>query len=200
MFNIIGCIAKKMMCFLLCCASLCFADGEINITLPSTGRFDSSPTTRMVKWKRFHSVSGNCSISLPTSPEHVQQVMPVAEGGYKLRYDVYVSAFERKAVYMMLVAQYPEEIGNIYTELSLENILNGLLMQNQKNKLLFADLVEVDGYKALDFFIEAKGIYFKGRVLVAKNNLYLLAMECAKQNYFEGHYNHFINSFKLLNK
>ena len=73
-------------------------------------------------------------------------------------------------------------------------------MQNQKNRLLFADLIEVDGNKALDFFIESKGVFFKGRVLVAQNNLYLLAMECAQQNYLEDLYNHFINSFKLTNK
>ena len=81
--------------------------------------------------------------------------MPVPEEGYDLRYDVYVSAFEKKAVYMMLVAQYPPFMNESYVEESLESFLNGLVMQNQDNKLIFADITVVQGYKALDFFIDS---------------------------------------------
>lgn len=150
-----------------------------------------------IGWKKFHSVPGSCSVSLPGSPEHVKQVMPLADSGQDLRYDVYVSAFERKAVYMLLVAQYPSMIDDSYAEMSLETFLNGLITQNPENKLIFADLTEVEGYKALDFFIEARGIYFKGRVVMANNNLYLLAMECETHNYKQEHFDHFIRSFQF---
>ena len=149
-------------------------------------------------WKKFHSVPGQCKVSLPAHPEHVKQIMPVPEEGYDLRYDVYVSAFEKKAVYMMLVAQYPPFMNESYVEQSLESFLNGLVMQNQDNKLIFADIIVVQGYKALDFFIDSKGIYFKGRAIMANNNLYLLAMECEQKNYLEEHFKHFINSFEII--
>lgn len=161
-------------------------------------------TTKVAKiqsinsWKRFHSVPGKCRVSLPDAPEHVKQIMPLPEEGYDLRYDVYVSAFERKAVYMMLVAQYPPFINDSYAELSLESFLNGLITQNHDNKLIFADIIEVQGHKALDFFIDSKGVYFKGRAVMANNNLYLLAMECEQKNYLEEHFNHFINSFEII--
>ena len=149
-------------------------------------------------WNKFHSVPGKCKVSLPAPPEHVKQVMPVPEEGYDLRYDVYVSAFQKKAVYMMLVAQYPPFMNESYVEESLESFLNGLVMQNQDNKLIFADITAVQGYKALDFFIDSKGVYFKGRAIMANNNLYLLAMECEHKNYLQEHFNHFINSFEIV--
>ncbi|MCB1106846.1 MAG: hypothetical protein KDK76_01975 [Chlamydiia bacterium] len=149
-------------------------------------------------WKRFHSVQGKCMVSLPESPEHVKQIMPFPEEGYNLRYDVYVSAHEKKAVYMMLIAQYPPFINESHAEMSLESFLNGLVTQNHDNELIFADLTDVQGHKALDFFIQAKGTYFKGRAIMAENHLYLLAMECDVSNYLEGNFNHFINSFELV--
>ncbi|QVL56874.1 MAG: hypothetical protein KFB93_05680 [Simkaniaceae bacterium] len=149
-------------------------------------------------WKKFHSVHGKCMVSLPESPEHVKQMMPFPEQGYNLRYDVYVSAHEKKAVYMMLIAQYPPFINESHAEMSLESFLNGLVTQNHDNELIFADLVTVQGHKALDFFIKSKGVYFKGRAIMAENNLYLLAMECDQNNYLELTYNHFIESFELV--
>lgn len=149
-------------------------------------------------WKRFHSVHGKCMVSMPQSPEHVKQIMPFPEEGYNLRYDVYVSPHEQKAVYMMLIAQYPPFINESHAEMSLESFLNGLVTQNHDNELVFADLTEVQGHKALDFFIKAKGVYFKGRAIMASNHLYLLAMECDHSNYLEGNFNHFINSFELV--
>lgn len=148
-------------------------------------------------WKRFHSIQGDCSISLPSSPEHVKQVMPLSEQGHNLRYDVYVAAHEKKAVYMLLVAQYPAFVNKTHTEMSLESFLNGLMTQNAENKLIFADLTEVQGHKALDFFIQARETYFKGRAIMAHNNLYLFAMECSGKNYADHHFKHFIKSFEF---
>lgn len=148
-------------------------------------------------WKTFHSLSGRCKVALPDSPEHVHQVLPLPEDGYDLQYDVYVAAHERKAVYMVLVAQYPPFVTDEYAEMSLETFLNGILSQNGNNRLVFADLTEVDGNKALDFFIETGPVYFKGRAIMSNNNLYLLAMECEQRNYNEPHFQYFIESFKI---
>ena len=149
-------------------------------------------------WKKFHSISGNCLLSLPASPEHVKQIMPFPKEGYNLRYDVYISAHENRAVYILLVAPYPPSVNKSYAKTGLERFLNGLLSQHHDNNLIFADLVDVQGHTALDFFIESKGIYFKGRAIMAENTLYLLAMECSAVNYLEHNFNHFINSFELV--
>lgn len=150
-------------------------------------------------WKKMYSSSGKCSILFPEDPEHLQQTMVLPDDEAELKYDVYVAGFDQKAVYMVLIAEYPMAVNETYAELSLESFLNGILTQNPHNKLIFADLITVQGHKALDFFIRTKDVYFKGRAIMANNQLYLLAMECEVQNYQEGEFNYFIDSFKFTN-
>lgn len=149
------------------------------------------------QWKKLQSHAGKCKISMPEQPEHLQQKMVMPEEKTELRYDVYVSGVNDRAVYMMLIAEYPPLIDPSYAELSLESFLNGILTQNPNNRLIFADLVTVQGHKALDFFIKTKDVYFKGRAIMANNQLYLLAMECEMQHYHEPSFHFFINSFEL---
>ena len=148
-------------------------------------------------WKKFQSVGGMCEVAFPKPPEHVRQKMSVPDDEYDMSYDVYVSTQGKEAVYMVLIAQYPPFVDDQYAELSLESFLNGILTQHPNNELVFADFIEVQGYKGMDFFIQTKGVFFKGRAVMAKNNLYLLAMECEQGDYNESDFNYFIDSFTL---
>lgn len=150
------------------------------------------------QWKKFHSVGGKCCVDLPEAPEHIKQNLAMPDEEYTMQYDVYVSGMDNKAVFMMLIAQYPPFVDESFAEMSLESFLNGILSQNPSNQLVFADLVEVQGHKAMDFFIRTNNVYFKGRAVMAKNNLYLIAMECETKNYKEQDFTHFINSFEIL--
>lgn len=153
-----------------------------------------------INWSEFHSVAGKCSVLFPAQPEHISELMQLPEAGAELRYDAYISSLSQDAVLMLLVAQYPEFVDGNYAQLGLESFLNGILNHNPANQLLFADLVLVDGNQALDFFIRTGTVYFKGRAIMVKNSLYLMAMECDMQAYDEVHYTKFIDSFQLTNK
>ncbi len=148
-------------------------------------------------WDEVQCNGGRCKMQFPSKPEHVSEKMSVPEEGYDLRYDAYISSLEKQAVFMLLVAQYPEFVDERYAHMSLEGFLNGILSHNPNNQLIFADLLLVEGHEALDFFIRTGSVYFKGRALMVKNHLYLMAMECEMQNYDESRYNVFVNSFKL---
>ncbi len=150
-----------------------------------------------VNWKEFHAVSSNCKMKFPSSPDHLSENMRLPEEGFDLKYDAYISAVDQKTVFLLLVAQYPDFVDETYARMSLESFLNGILTHNPNNQLIFADLSLVDGHEALDFFIRTGGVYFKGRALMVKNSLYLMAMECEVQNYDEKNYNTFVNSFQL---
>lgn len=117
--------------------------------------------------------------------------------GFELKYDAYISSSEQQTVFMLLIAQYPSFVDESYAQMSLEGFLNGILTHNPGNQLLFADLLLVDGHEALDFFIRTGNIYFKGRAVMVKNSLYLMAMECEIPQYDEVRYKHFVSSFKL---
>lgn len=148
-------------------------------------------------WQEFHSVSGGCKMNFPSHPQHVTENLATADGEFTLKYDAYIASQNPEIVYMLLIAQYPEFVDESFARMSLEGFLNGILNHNPENQLIFADLVLVDGHEALDFFIRTGSVYFKGRALMVKNSLYLMAMECEMQNYNENSFGNFVNSFKL---
>ncbi|MBS3903099.1 MAG: hypothetical protein KGZ30_01850 [Anaplasmataceae bacterium] len=152
----------------------------------------------LAEWNEFHSVAGRCRVKFPSNPEHVTQKLTTPEIGYDLRYDAYISSLDKQTVFMLLVAQYPDYVDQTYAQLSLEAFLNGILTYNPENQLIFADLLLVNGHEALDFFIRAGSVYFKGRAMMVKNSLYLVAMECDVQIYDEQNYNKFVDSFQLV--
>ena len=148
-------------------------------------------------WHDFQSSTGNCKMKFPFKPEHVSEKMSMQEEGYDLKYDAYIASADPKTIFMLLIAQYPDFVDERFAHMSLEAFLNGILTHNPGNQLIFADLVLVLGYEALDFFIRSGSVYFKGRAMMVKNSLYLMAMECEVQNYDEMHYHAFVNSFIL---
>ena len=148
-------------------------------------------------WQEFHSVVGKCTMKFPKYPDHLSEKMRLPEEGFDLKYDAYISAMDQKTVFLLLIAQYPEFVDESYARMSLEGFLNGILTHNPNNQLIFADLSLVGGHEALDFFIRTGSVYFKGRAIMVKNSLYLMAMECEVQNYDEGSYNAFVESFEL---
>lgn len=153
--------------------------------------------TQFKDWKKASSKEGKCSASFPKTPEQIKQRIPLKGEEKELQYYVYVADFERKAVFMLLIAEYPGVVSEENAVKNLEHFLNTLIAQNANNKLLFADLVDVGGYPGMDFFIQSDQIYFKGRAIQANNTLYLLAMECEVVNYSEDHCTFFIESFQL---
>jgi hypothetical protein len=156
-----------------------------------------APIVTPVGWKEYHAQAGNCSLFMPAEPEHISEKMAMPEEGFELKYDAYISAADQQTVFMLLVAQYPEFVDEAYAQMSLEGFLNGILTHNPGNQLLYADLLLVDGNQAIDFFIRTGNIYFKGRAVMVKNSLYLMAMECEIPHYDEVRYKNFVDSFKL---
>lgn len=171
--------------------------GGFNIPIMVSAAPNQMAQTKKDNWTEFHSTSGQCTLLFPVEPEHMSEVMSVPEEGYDLKYDAYISTEDKKTVFMLLIAQYPDFVDETYAQMSLEGFLNGILSHNPGNQLIFADLLLVDGHEALDFFIRTGGVYFKGRAFMVKNSLYLMAMECEVQTYDEARYSIFVNSFKL---
>lgn len=155
------------------------------------------PAKIFIGWKEFHSTPGRCSMEFPTNPEHISEKMMMPNENIEFRYDAYISAADSQTVFMLLVAQYPELMDSASAKMNLEGFLNAVLTHNPDNQLLVADLILVEGHTAIDFFIRSKNIYFKGRAMMVKNSLYLMAMECEVPHYNETQYSHFVSSFKL---
>ena len=178
---------------------ICLFGGCLVIASPLGFSADAKKSTNLSdNWHKVNSAQGKCTVSFPTSAEHVSEKMKIDEEGTELQYDAYVSASGADTVFMFLVAQYPEFVDEDFAQMTLEAFLNGVLSSNASEaQLLFADLVLVQGHEGLDFFIRTGPNYFKGRALMVKSQLYLLAMECKVSDDDEKHYDAFVNSFLL---
>lgn len=149
------------------------------------------------EWKKVDNMKGNCQACFPSTPQHIEQKMPSELAKQTIAYDVYVADAQKKSVFMVLVATYPDKIMKDRVVHNLEHFLNTIINQNPNTRLVFADLVNVDGHQGMDFFLRNEQVYFKGRAVIRDNVFYLLAMECETQNYQDSYYQYFLESFKL---
>ncbi len=148
-------------------------------------------------WQKFFAKSGECHISFPSTPQVIQQTLPMADGTSKLTYDVYLAPHEDKGVFLLLVATYPMTLTGGNEVAGLEGLLSGIVNHSAENELVFADLTTILGHPAMDFLVEGGKNYFRGQALMVGNKLYLIAMEGFKSKQDETAYIRFVQSFKL---
>lgn len=150
-------------------------------------------------WKQIYAKSGECMVSFPTAPQMLSQTLDLNEG-QKLVYDVYLSPFESKGVFLLLVATYPAELLQGHEIAGIEGLLQGILNHNSENSLVFSEVVEIDGNPAMTFLVQNGESYFRGQAVMVGNKLFLLAMEGKKEFLEEKVFLQFVQSFQLVSK
>ena len=164
-----------------------------HVLFRSVAHADTAPS-----WQKFFAKNGECHISFPSTPQVIQQTLPLADGVSRLSYDVYLAPHEDKGVYLLLVATYPSPLTGGHEVAGLEGLLNGIVNHNPENRLVFADLIDLLGHQAMDFLVEGSTSYFRGQALMVGNKLYLIAMEGHKGHLDEPAFKHFLKSFKII--
>jgi hypothetical protein len=149
-------------------------------------------------WKEFRSECGNCSVAFPTSPKHMQEQFELPKTKAKVTYDAYISSNQPQTMFMMLIAKYPVAISSEYQRVSLDGFINGLIQQG--GKVVYINLLNIPNATGVEFFIQNGNIYFKGKVIMKEDRLYLIAMESIDSQYKDNAYHKFVESFKFTNK
>ncbi|OGN55997.1 MAG: hypothetical protein A3D96_03355 [Chlamydiae bacterium RIFCSPHIGHO2_12_FULL_44_59] len=150
-----------------------------------------------VTWKQMFTQAGECNISFPSTPQMIQQSLPLGDGMNRLQYDVYLAPHEDTGVFLLLVATYPMPISGGNEAAGLEGLLSGIVNHNPDNQLIYADLTQLLGHPAMDFLVEGGKSYFRGQATMIGNKLYLIAMEGLKGQLNEKVYTKFLQSFQL---
>ncbi|PIS02820.1 MAG: hypothetical protein COT85_01960 [Chlamydiae bacterium CG10_big_fil_rev_8_21_14_0_10_42_34] len=148
-------------------------------------------------WTQIFAKSGECQISFPSTPQMIQQTLPLADGVNRLSYDVYLAPHEDKGVFLLLIATYPAPMAGGHEVAGLEGLLSGIVNHNPENRLVYADLIDLFSHPAVDFLVEGGGSYFRGQAVMVGNKLYLIAMEGMKGKMDEAVYTRFLKSFNL---
>jgi len=149
-------------------------------------------------WEKFYSIEGNCEILFPNKPHHLKQVIPLQQTNDYLNYDIYLSLIDQdNTICMMVIANFPAIIDEINEKQSLEGFINGIINHKNDKKIIYADFSTFFNLKAVDFLLENQNRYFKGKVFIKENKLYLIAMEYNSNLNFDKTFEKYISSFNL---
>jgi hypothetical protein len=149
-------------------------------------------------WKEIYTRNGDCRIAFPALPQMIEQKLKLNQEGSQLAYDVYLAPYSEHSICVLLVAQYPKPIPSGSEMLGLEGLLKGIINQHPENRLVFADMVQMQGFPALNFMVESGKNFFRGQAVMVGSKLYMIAMEGVKQRFEEPVFQRFLKSFHLM--
>ncbi len=150
-------------------------------------------------WEKFYSIEGNCEILFPNKPHHLKQVIPIQKTNEFLNYDVYLSLSDKDTICMMIIANFPSKINPANQRQSLEGFFNGIVNHKKDKKVIYCGFSNFYDLDALDFLLESQNRFFKGKVFIKENKLYLIAMEYNNDLNLDKIFEKYISSF-FLNK
>ncbi|MBF8263895.1 MAG: hypothetical protein HW387_1560 [Parachlamydiales bacterium] len=159
--------------------------------------FRSQAHADMGGWKEIYTRTGDCRISFPALPQMIEQKLKLNNEGLHLSYDVYLAPYREHAVCLLLVAQYPKDLPTGAEATGLEGLVNGILNQHPENKLVFADMMKLHGFPAINFLVQSGKNCFRAQAVMIGNRLYMIAMEGTRQDFEEATFQRFLKSFKL---
>ena len=82
--------------------------------------------------------------------------------------------------------------------LGLQGLLKGIIGQHPENQLVFAEMIQIQGFPALNFMVESGKNFFRGQAVMVGGKLYLIAMEGVKLRFEESTFQRFLQSFQLI--
>jgi hypothetical protein len=160
--------------------------------------FRSQAHAEQTGWKEIYTRSGECRITFPSLPQMIEQKLKLGLEGGHLSYDVYLAPYHEHSICVLLVAQYPKPVSPGSEMLGLEALLKGIISQHPENRLMFAEMVQMRGFPALNFMVESGKNFFRGQAVMVGNKLYMIAMEGVKQRFEESVFQQFLQSFQLM--
>jgi hypothetical protein len=160
--------------------------------------FRSQAHAEQSGWKEIHTRSGECRISFPVLPQVIEQKLKLNHEGLHLTYDVYLAPYQEHSICLLLVAQYPKALPPGAEQLGLEGLLKGILNQHPENEMVFSEMIQLQGFPAINFMVQSGKNFFRGQAVMVGNKLYMIAMEGIKQKFEESTFQRFLKSFQLI--
>lgn len=148
-------------------------------------------------WQTFKSKELKCEVSFPSKPNHIKQIIPLKEINSSINYNAFLSILEDDSVCMLVVADFPMPIIQSKQNQILENFLNGIINYRNEKKLKTTNFSKFNNLNALDFVLEKENRNFKGKAIINKNKLYLLAMEHDNFLNLDSTFETFLKSLKI---
>ncbi len=156
-------------------------------------------TQKVASWQKFTSEESGFSVELPTTPDHIEQKIDIPETNVSIDYNTYISEPSESMVYVISVWNYPAEIDMSKPELNLQDGFGGMLSALPGSQVQKMELIDEQGFKALEFLVKSDDIYFQGKLILVYHTLYQVFAVYKESDEGEKDFQRFSNSFELLN-
>jgi hypothetical protein len=148
-----------------------------------------------ISWISFQTDDKNFEIKFPTYPQYEKLEMPIGTTKLNAHYEGYTSMASQGIIYSLSRITYPPEIE--LNKIHIEKFIEDILQLSSGNKLISSQNTQVGKQKAIDFLVQNRAGYMKGRIVLAGQVKYLLLVSYSEESYKEKDYCKFIDSFSL---
>lgn len=161
---------------------------------------DEMKVPAFAEWREFTAQTGKFEVLLPAAPQYAKEAVPIPNmEDKKRRYEMYVSEKMNSTIFMVSLITYPSDFDMSNIDEMLHSAVDEMMQTNPKNRLTKNEDSQFNGNQALDFEIDNMEYHIAGKVFLVGKTVYLLTYIAKDDNFNLKEYEHFIDSFKLLN-
>ena len=152
-------------------------------------------TQKLTKWKTFYPASKAFKVKFPIHPKYEKTELPIDGTNLSTHYEGYESIDSQGAIYSVSCITYPSEIA--INKIEPEKFVEDIVQSSSSNKLISSQNTQVGKYNAIDYLVQSRVGYMKGRIVLVGQIKYLLMVSYQEESYKEEDYRRFIDSFSL---
>jgi hypothetical protein len=150
-------------------------------------------------WNEFIPRSNLFKVLLPHAPQYGKDFLAIPKSEKKRRFDMYISEKIDGSLFLISVITYPPDYAAPPSNEMMRQNIEELIQNKSDNKLTKISNRPFEGRNALDYTIESKDFHVAGRSIHDDHVVYMLTYITRNENFDQEEYEHFIQSFHLLN-
>lgn len=172
------------------------------LAVPPQKKGDSGSTSSVQEnfsdWVNFNPPAKQFKVSLPSTPQFFEDTVELPFSPEKGEFEMYVSTKVNGTLFMVNSVRYPPKADTSNPQEVLRALVEQLSYTRPGNRIVALKESQFDRYPALDFSLENKEFKVEGKALMVDKRAFILTYIARKGDFDSREYEHFMNSFSLL--
>jgi hypothetical protein len=166
----------------------------------ATSTRNASTSESFSTWKEFVPRSKLFKVLLPSQPQYAKDIVDIPGTDQKRRYDMYASEKIDGTLFLISVITYPPEFDTSFTEDIIKQTIDELKRSKPDNKLTKLRDNAFKAQRSFDFSLDSGEFHVEGKAFMVDKIVYVLSYITRINDFDPTEYQHFIDSFELLDK
>lgn len=198
--NRMGIVFVSLVIFLLGLYYLTRDSKNFGVVKSQSTSAQNSAMEIFENWTPFKPKSDLFKVLLPHPPQYAKDLVPIPGSDKKRRYDMYASEKIDGTLFLISVITYPAEIDMTESHDILKQIVDELKNSKPDNQITKVKDSLFKNDPALDFTIINKELQVEGIAFIEGKTVFVLSYVSKKDHFDQTEYQHYIDSFELLDK